>query len=195
VAHAGELERRVEALEERLRVAEDLLAIERLKARYGELVDRCYGPGGVVSRPELERLADQIADLFTEDAVWDGGQSLGRFEGREAIRGRFLEPRTSFAFHLFVSPRIEVTGDRASGSWRVLAPCTVGRERAYWMAGIERDEYRRVGGAWRHSRMELATVLFAPYERGWARRPRREGETGAGGIVKEEQKSGVRGDR
>lgn len=171
MADAAELERRVEALETRLRAAEDVLAIERLKARYGELVDRCYGPAGVVERAELERLADEIASLFTEDAVWDGGEALGRFEGRDAIRGRFLEPRTSFAFHLFVKPSIEVSGDRAQGSWYVLAPCALGGGRAYWMAGVERDEYERVGGVWRHRRMELRTVFLAPYERGWARAP------------------------
>jgi hypothetical protein len=52
---------------------EDAEAIRNLKARYAALCDNQYD-------------ADGIAMLFTEDAVWES-PGLGRFEGREAIRG------------------------------------------------------------------------------------------------------------
>ena len=62
----------LEALERRIRRLEDLEAIKQLKARYAAYCDANYD-------------ADALADLFTSDAVWDGGM-LGRSEGREAIR-------------------------------------------------------------------------------------------------------------
>jgi len=73
---------RLEELESRVRTLEDTDAIRNLKARYAELCDDNYNPDG-------------IAALFVEDAVWESGP-LGRFEGREAIRGFFaVRPRYS----------------------------------------------------------------------------------------------------
>jgi hypothetical protein len=167
----------VARLAARLRAVEDVQAIERLKARYGELVDRRYGPRGVVASAELEDLAGAIADLFTADAVWDGGKVLGLCRGRDEIRARFREPTLAFSWHFFVKPRIEVDGDRATGTWDILAPCTTRDGRAQWMAGVEEDEYERVGDRWLHRAMKLRVVFLAPYELGWAKRP--EPATGA----------------
>ena len=161
----------VERLAARLRAVEDVQAIERLKASYGELVDRRYGPHGIVAAAELDALATAIADLFTPDAVWDGGKVLGLCRGRAAIRERFREPTLSFSWHFFVKPRIEVVGDRASGTWDILAPCTTRDGRAQWMAGVEEDEYERVNDRWVHRSMKLRVVFLAPYELGWARKP------------------------
>jgi hypothetical protein len=166
-----ELAARVEALERRLRAAEDVQAIERLKARYGELVDRRYAGGRPRPRDELERLAAEIAALFAEDAVWDGGHALGSCRGRQAIRRRMAEPTLRFSWHYFVKPHIEVAGDRARGRWDLLAPCTTADGRAVWMAGVEEDEYVREGAAWLHASMRLEIVFFAPHARGWAAGP------------------------
>lgn len=61
-------------------------------------------------------------------------------------------------------------GERARGSWDVFAPCTLRDGRAFWMAGVEDDEYRREGGRWLHTRMCLRTVLFAPHAKGWGKK-------------------------
>ena len=58
----------LEALERRIRRLEDLEEIKQLKARYAAHCDANYD-------------ADALAELFTADAVWDGGM-LGRSEGR-----------------------------------------------------------------------------------------------------------------
>ena len=68
-----------------------------------------------------------------------------------------------------MKPRITVEGDVARARWDILAPCTTADGRARWMAGYEDDEYRRVAGAWLHSRMKLTTVFLAPHDRGWAK--------------------------
>ena len=103
----------LEDLERRIKVLEDVEEIKRLKHHYCAVCDDNYD-------------ADAIASLFTEDAVWDGGL-WGKFEGREAIRGFFLEaPQIlPFAIHMVLNPIIEVNGDSAKGTWYLLQACTL----------------------------------------------------------------------
>ena len=166
-----DLEARLRALEARLGVLEDVEAIRLLKARYGELVDGRYAGGAPRSRAELERIAGEIADLFTEDALWDGGAALGVCRGRAAIQERFAAPTLAFSWHYFVKPQIAVEGEAARARWDLLAPCTSRDGRAMWMAGVEDDEYRKLGGRWLHQRMALRVVFMAPHDRGWAPKP------------------------
>ncbi|HUO47403.1 MAG TPA: hypothetical protein VMU09_01090, partial [Acidimicrobiales bacterium] len=60
-AAVGDLRRRVEA-------SESVLAIMELKARYGDLVDARFRLGTPIDATGLRRLAEEIAELFTEDA-------------------------------------------------------------------------------------------------------------------------------
>lgn len=166
-----DLAKRIGALEARLADAEAYRAITNLKSRYGALADSRYTRDGLRSSAELSRIADEVAALFTEDGVWDGGSGLGRCEGREAIRERFLVPTLRFSWHFFVKPDLEISGGTARGTWDVLALMTTKEGRAMWMVGVEHDEYTRVDGTWLHSRMELDAVLVAPHDRGWAPRP------------------------
>ncbi len=96
---------KLEELEQRLRVLEDLEEIKQLKARYAALCDNGYD-------------CDGIAALFTPDGVWDGGD-LGRAEGRGAIRDFFVKAPKAFPFaiHHVMNPIIEVSGDTARGRW------------------------------------------------------------------------------
>ena len=165
------LDEKLRELERRLARLEGEEEIRRLKARYGELVDARYDREGPRPAEEIAPLADEIASLFTEDAVWDGGAGLGLCRGRAAIRERFLAPTLRFSWHYFVKPRIEVEGERARGRWDLLAPCTTREGVAVWMAGVEDDEYARVDGRWLHSAMRLRVVLYAPHARGWAPKP------------------------
>jgi hypothetical protein len=159
----------IEALAARVRALEDADAIRALKARYAELVDARYARGAIRPPEAIAPLADAIAALFAEDAVWEGG-ALGTCSGRAAIRERMAQPTLLFSRHYFVNPQIEVTGDRATARWELLAPCTATDGRPMWMAGDEDDAYARVGGVWLHTRMKLGVHFFAPHERGWGRR-------------------------
>ena len=60
----------LEDLARRVQVLEDIEAIKKLKARYCAYCDNNYD-------------ADGLASLFTEDAIWDGGERLGRSVGQE----------------------------------------------------------------------------------------------------------------
>ncbi len=91
-----ELATEIAALGVRIRRTEDTLAIYELKARYGELVDGRYVKGSVKDDESLDRISREIAELFTSDAVWNGGPGLGVAVGREAILPR-CEPRRSFS--------------------------------------------------------------------------------------------------
>ena len=83
-----EIQSRLAELEKRVRAVEDVEAIRNLKARYAAYCDDNYN-------------ADKIAELFVEDAVWESG-TLGKFKGREAIRGFFRGASEiySFAIHM-----------------------------------------------------------------------------------------------
>jgi len=147
----------MEALEARFRKLADIDEIRRLKARYAAACDSNYD-------------ADAIADLFTEDAVWDGGK-FGKAEGRENIRRFFRRAREvfSFAIHNVMNPRIDVDGDRATGQWYLVQPAT--REpgtQAVWLAAVYHDEYVRVSGKWLFKYLLLSSNFLTPYEHGWA---------------------------
>ena len=125
----------METLETRVSKLSDIDEIKRLKARYAAACDNDYD-------------ADAIAELFTEDAVWEGGK-FGKAEGRENIRRFFRHAPGvfSFAIHNVMNPRIEVEGDRATGRWYLMQPAT--REQgteAVWLAAVYHDEYVRVAG-------------------------------------------------
>ena len=71
--------------------------------------------------------------------------------GTRSRRG-LAAPTLVFSRHLFVKPRLDVDGDRATGRWELLCPCTRPDGTSLWMAGYEDDVYRRVDGVWLHRR-------------------------------------------
>lgn len=146
------------SLEARIARLEDRHAICELKYRYCNLCDDGYQ-------------AAPLAELFLEDAVWDGG-ALGRFEGRAAIR-RFFEScgtLVSFAVHQVTNPILEIDGDRATGLWLLWEPLVFAQgDRALWLGARYHDRYRRVGGAWRFAEVRLETRMLTPYDEGFAK--------------------------
>ena len=164
------------ALAARLQRLEDIEAIRALKARYCERCDADYDPDG-------------LAALFTEDAIWDGGNTFGVARGREAIRRHFqgASSRVAIARHQVMNPIIEVEGDDATGHWLLFQPCTnagtdEGGERvdeAVWLAATYADTYRREGGRWLICGTTIEVSFFSPFDEGWVKQrflPGREPE-------------------
>jgi len=148
---------RIAAMERRLQRLEDAEAIRNLKAEYAALCDNQYD-------------ADGIAALFTPDAIWES-PSLGRFEGREAIRGFFRQASGifSFAIHYSLNGHIEIDGDTARARWYLFMPCTVADgNRPMWRAGIDHETYVRVDGRWMFSHKRSEPLLNVNYDGGWA---------------------------
>ena len=149
---------RLAGFEARLQVLEDTNAIRNLKSRYAELCDDNYNPDG-------------IATLFAEDAVWEN-ESLGRYEGREAIREFFVRASSifTFAIHYSLNSQIEVTGDRARAQWFLFMPCTLGaNNEAMWRAGIDQEEYARIDGTWHFTYKHSTPLFHSPFNKGWSR--------------------------
>jgi ketosteroid isomerase-like protein len=147
-------------LERRLRVLEDIEAIKQLKYRYADACDRGYD-------------TDTLADLFTTDAVWDGGL-FGRYEGREAIREFFRGVSTDipFAMHYMMNPIISVDGDEADGEWYLFQTCTFAEGNTPILGAAKYAErYQRVDGMWKFRHLQLMSVFWTPYEEGWVKRP------------------------
>jgi uncharacterized protein (TIGR02246 family) len=145
---------------DRLRQLEDIEAIKRLKAQYAAACDDNYD-------------ADAIANLFAENALWDGG-NFGKAEGREKIRAFFRHaPKVfPFAIHNVMNPQIEVDGDRATGQWYLLQPATMAKEnRAVWLAATYHDEYVRIDGRWMFHNLQVVARFLTSYDEGWAKKP------------------------
>jgi len=164
-----ELAAEVAALRQRVDAGESVLAIQNLKARYGELVDQRFSAGAVVDPETLSQVAESIAALFTTDGVWAGGAGLGTAVGRPAIASRLRDPTLVFSRHFFLNPRIEVDRETAKARWDLLSPCRRSDGTSYWMSGYEDDEYARVEGSWLHRSMKLTTVFMTPVGEGWTR--------------------------
>ena len=147
---------------EKLQAAED---IRHLKARYADVCDTGYEP-------------ERMVPLFTRDAVWDGGERFGRYEGIDAICRFFADvsSQITWALHYMIAPIVEVGDDlrTATGSWYLWQPCTVIGERgpqAVWLTGRYADRYRREEDGWKFSEVILRCQTVSPIEEGWVRRP------------------------
>ncbi len=145
------------ALEKRIQKIEDIQAIKDLKVVHARACDDCYNP-------------DKMGHVFSEDAVWDGGEGWGRHESRKAIQDFFREARKdiSFAVHYFVQPEIKVADDgmTASATWYLWQACTI-NDTAMWLSALEHDKYVKTDGRWWQTEMILDPFFVAPYEDGW----------------------------
>lgn len=115
-------------LESRLRRLEAAQAARNTLARYMHLCDQPCG----------DRTFPQLADLFTEDAVWEGigplyAGKFGRHVGPAAITafvGSYLAPSPHFKrnLHFLTSEQLTVAGDGAGarGQWLMLQLSTYG---------------------------------------------------------------------
>jgi hypothetical protein len=161
----------------------DLVKIESHASIYKHVL-RTFVFGGLAARAEgilvipivsgsnriMSACAPGTSRPRSEDALWES-PGLGRFEGREAIKGFFREASGifSFAIHYSLNGHIEVDGDTARARWYLFMPCTVtAGNQAMWRASIDHETYARVDGVWmfRHKRSE--PLMNVPFETGWA---------------------------
>lgn len=150
----------------RLDVIESRDAVRHLKAAYMQGLD--------------DRLRDQVAELFWEDAIWEGlpdrtpegtapAGSGTQIVGCAAIGQSFVDAAAAMSFtaHFLMNEDITVTGDRAVGRWKLLQACTAGVDRAFWQAGVYTDDFERRDGVWKFSHLRLAMDFRTPFDEGW----------------------------
>lgn len=146
------------ALEERLRRLEDIEAIKQLKARYCQACDDDHNP-------------DRVAALFVEDGLWEGPNIGVHARGRPAIRAYFAGVRDDAGIrnsaHIVTNPVITVSGDRATGTWRLVMLHTSaapgGGFRYHRIVGFYQDDYARVQDAWFLERLRVTVEEAGVY--------------------------------
>lgn len=147
-------------IEHRLARLEAAEAIRNLRHRYARICD-------------TGRSAEQLRTVFTEDAIWDGGERFGVHRGIDAILAHAAASQQRFVWnvHYLAAPTIEVDADLqgATGTWYLWEPCNVATgdgTQASVVIGSYEDRYRRVGDDWRICAVRLSTIAMAP-QRSW----------------------------
>lgn len=137
-----------EALLQRLATLEGESAVRRLMARYMDLCD--------VPRAAIH--LGQLAQLFTEDAIWEGlgtqtAKTFGQHRGREAVAafvGGYLPPSDHFKLnlHYLTSESIVVDGSGAQGQWIMQQISTYADGRNELFGTRLNIDFRYVDGVW-----------------------------------------------
>lgn len=140
------------ALEQRLQLVEDQLAIERVLIEYPTTQDAHDYAG--------------YAALFARDGEWVNGSTVHK--GPEAIRkmlvGLYGEPEPDYvnneSFHISYNPRIELDGDHATVQSRhLLVMRGPAGEPVPMLAGRYDDEFIREDGQWKIKRRVDTPVM------------------------------------
>ncbi len=157
-------------IEQRIQALEDLEAIKRLKAAYAHAADAKYtNDHRKKPQADIDHYARVQADLFTEDAVWDGRPQWEHSVGREAFYAVARTSVWSMATHYFTMPHIEVEGDGASGTWYLWQTGTMeATSRAMIMAAVTQDTYRRVAGRWLIAKTVFTLKYLTPLDVPWS---------------------------
>lgn len=139
---------KLEELEKRIKVLEDIEEIKKLKAKYWRCCDK--------------KLWKELEECFTEDVVADYFPDL-HFEGRKALMN-FLQgslgPDIMITSHGGHSPEIEIISDnKAKGIWVlndlvIIQPGT--RMRGY---GHYEEEYTKESGKWKIKRLKQTRII------------------------------------
>jgi uncharacterized protein (TIGR02246 family) len=130
-----------DALAQRVRRLEDLVAIHQLFVDYGSYLDAGDFDG--------------YASLFAEDGEVQLGP-LGRAKGRAAIKelmSKALAGQQGSSYHIISSPRVSLDGDRATATvmWSVIGRSADGGA-ALTMVGHHADVLGREADGWRFVR-------------------------------------------
>lgn len=139
----------VSSLEKRIRVLEDIQAIQQLRSNYWHTMDN--------------KLWDEFIECFTDDFVLDGPPGW-KLQGRRRFVDQLsskLNPRTSI--HLGHSPSIEITSEiTAKGRWALHDIITdVEVPESHGFAYYE-DEYVKKDGKWKIQVQKLTYLRRDP---------------------------------
>jgi len=166
MATIQELGGTVKALEARVHTLEDVIAIIELKGRYTQIADsRQFARGNA----EREAIATEMANLFTEDGLWDGGEIFGVYRSKKEIHGYFRQPSWKMVLHYTMNPRITVQGNKAQGQWHLFLAGTTKDNAAAWMGGFYDDEFVKINGQWFIKAIKPTFMFLTPYEDGWVK--------------------------
>jgi hypothetical protein len=168
-ANTASLETRVAALEAKIGIVQDVQDIYNLQNAYGYYLDRS--------------LFDDVADLFTDDAVVEIN-ARGVYKGknvRDLFKGAMGGGENGLQFgrintHMQLQGVVNVDpgGQTAKGRWRSFAMLgSAGRDgrpgTAMWSQGPYEITYRKVNGKWMFQTMRWDPEINADFHAGWDR--------------------------
>lgn len=152
-----------DSLDARIRKLEDVHDITNLQAKYSYLVDSSQ--------------VDALIDLFAETFAWSVGfEDMTTFTSKPKL-SRFLKKAdelTPMMVHQPITPYIEVTGDEAKGTWYLVGMVTSDTPQGpkpRWVQGRYDNEYVRIDGCWKLSRLYFKYNFLTPFEEGWVKTP------------------------
>lgn len=145
------------SIEERLRRAEDQLAIQRVIVEYAARLDA--------------QDFDGYADLFAREGEWRNGNTVrrGREEIKDLLVGLFGTPPEGFvnreSYHLVSNPQIDIDGDRATARSRhLLIMRGEDGSPVPELTGLYEDEFIREDGEWKILRRVDNPIMPTPEE-------------------------------
>jgi ketosteroid isomerase-like protein len=129
-------------------VSEDALAIANLKAHYCATADR--------SAHDPEGACTEFARIFTDDVIADYGSGpLHGIPAVSAFLSTAIAGESEWMIHMLHSPRIDVSGDRATGDWTVMIHSKRRDGTRMEVVGRYADEYRRTEMGWRLAKVDF----------------------------------------
>ncbi len=167
----------IENLDPEIVKIKDFQEIQNLQAKYGYYLSR--GPWA-----DWE---GDLCSLFTDDATIELSDR-GVYVGKEGVKkvfgknGMIPSGRKSSYMHVMLQqmPYIEVYDDgSARAIWSLLGICSgssyplenVEEPVAYWQGGRYENEYRKVDGIWKISKLVYRQYFATPYDKGWCKVP------------------------
>ncbi|MFL9926891.1 nuclear transport factor 2 family protein [Herbaspirillum lusitanum] len=151
-------------LDARLAAVEGDRGVRNVLARYMKLCDQ----------PCCDQAFPQLADLFTEEAVWEGvgaqySQTFGRRSGRAAIAaflGGYLAPASShfkMNAHFLSSDQVAVDGARARGEWTMLQASTYQDDSCELIAARLNINFMQQDQVWQISHFRTERLFCVPW--------------------------------
>ncbi|WP_314915790.1 nuclear transport factor 2 family protein [Pseudomonas helleri] len=156
------IDERLQHLENRLRHLESEQAVRACMNRYMMLCDELG-----VNSP-----LDELADLFTEDARWEGKgakyrEVYGGYSGREAIKAMFatymVEPaHFVLNVHFLTTELIRVQEHCAEASWVMLQTSTFASGASHLNSARLTVKFVQSNGVWRISLFQTENMFSRP---------------------------------
>ena len=137
----SEIEARIAALEEKVRVLEDALELQGIMNRYGPAVDSGD--------------ADAAAELFAEDGIYDAegvSPMIGAVAVRSMVEGPGHQSLLPNSAHTIGPSTLRVAGDAATATGYSRVYLREGEGFRLWRVAANRWEFERREGGWKVAR-------------------------------------------
>ena len=136
---------KLEEIEKRLTLLEDLEEIKKLQQRYMLYLDNLQ--------------FDKVVDLFSENAtaeIRSYGIHKGKKEITELYAAMSAKRKDLKEGHMVIQPDITIEGNKAFASWTVFI--LFSKPSVQWLQGCNECEYVRENGRWKFQKLKFARI-------------------------------------